>query len=75
MLHEICVSGTVEGPHSASFWKIIIQLTSHDDLFDRKISFFRPLSKTWQNVKLHFVIWQKNCLCLTLLDDQIFISF
>ena len=29
----------------------------------------------WQNVKLHFVIWQKNCLCLTSLDDQIFKSF
>ena len=41
--------------------------------FDRKISFFSLLSKTWKlekeklsndrNSKLHFVIWQKNCFC------------
>ena len=28
-----------------------------------------------KNVKQHFVSWQKNCLCLTSLDDQIFKSF
>ena len=39
--------------------------------FGRKISFF---SKTCEMAEI-FVIWQKNCLCLTSIDDQIFKSF
>ena len=29
----------------------------------------------WQQMKLHFLIWQKSCLCLTSLNNQIFKSF
>ena len=28
----------------------------------------------WQKLELHFVIWQKNCLCLTSLDNQIILE-
>ena len=62
--------------HTASFWNITIQLTSHDDLTEKLVSLVSSAKLVkWQNVKLHFVIWQKNCLCLTSLDDQIFKSF
>ena len=56
--------------------KHYIQLTSHDDLTEKLVSLvFSAKLVKWQNVKLRFVIWQKNCLCLTLLADQIFRSF
>ena len=62
--------------HTASFWNINIQRTSHDDLTEKIFSLVSSAKLVkWQNVKLHFVIWQKNCLCLTSLDDQIFKSF
>ena len=62
--------------HTASSWNITIQWTSHDNLTEKLVSLVSSAKLVkWQNVKLHFVIWQKNCLCLTLLDDQIFISF
>ena len=49
--------------------------------FDRKNCFTKTandndfFSVKWQKLKLHLVISQKNCLCLTSLDDQIFKSF
>ena len=45
--------------------------------FDRKLVSLVSSAKhvKCQNVKLPFVIWQKNWLCLTSLDDQIFKSF
>ena len=62
--------------HTASFWNIIIQLTSHNDLTEKLVSLVSSAKLVkWQNIRLHFVIWQKNCLCLTSLDDQIFKSF
>ena len=59
--------------HTASFWNIIIQWTSHDDLTEKLFYQNRQWndddekknSVKWQKLKLHFVIWQKNCLCLT----------
>ena len=56
--------------HTASFWNIIIQMTSHDDLTETKNRQWNDdddifFSVKWQKLKLHFVIWQKNCLCLT----------
>ena len=57
-------------PHTTSFWNIIIQRTSHDDLTEKLVSLVSSSKLVkWQNVKLHFVIWQKNCLCLTSLDE------
>ena len=62
--------------HTASFWNIIIQWTSHDDLTEKLVSLFSSAKLVkWQNVKLQFGIWQKNWLCLTSFDDQIFKSF
>ena len=69
--------------HTASSWNIIIQWTSHDDLTEKTVLPKPPMKwwwwifffVKWQKLKLHFVIWQKNCLCLTSLDDQIFKSF
>ena len=49
--------------------------------FDRKNRFTKTandndfFSVKWQKLKLHLVISQKNCLCLTSLHDQIFKSF
>ena len=56
------------GIHTTSFWNIIIQRTSHDDLTEKLVSLV-SLAK--------FVKWQecKTALCLTSLDDQIFKSF
>ena len=59
--------------HTTSFWNIIIQLTSHDDLTEKLFCPNRQwnnddekqFSVKWQKLKLHFVIWQKNWLCLT----------
>ena len=43
--------------HTASFWNIIIQMTSHDDLTEKLVSLFSSAKLVkWQNVKLHFVI-------------------
>ena len=52
--------------------------------FDRKKCFTKTtnemltivsFSVKWLKLKLHLVIWQKNCFCLTFLDEQIFKSF
>jgi hypothetical protein len=69
--------------HTASFWNIIIQWTSHDDLTEKTILPKPPMKwwwwsfyfVKWQKLKLYFVIWQKNYLCLTSFYDQIFKSF
>ena len=57
-------SGMVLNPvHTASFWNIIIQWTSHDDLTEKLVSLFSSAKLVkWQNVKLQFGIWQKNWL-------------
>jgi hypothetical protein len=56
--------------HSASFWNIIIQWTSHGDLTEKSAENFLILQygdlkkknlSNDRNSKLHFVIWQKNC--------------
>ena len=56
--------------HTTSFWNIIIQLTSHDDLTEKSV-LAKPANKImmvkkktcWngKKSKLHFVIWRKNC--------------
>ena len=56
--------------HTVSFWNIIIQWTSHDDLTEKNFFLSKPPIKWWwwkkslngKNLKLHFVIWQKKVL-------------
>ena len=55
--------------HTASFWNIIIQLTSHDDLTEKLVSLVSTAKlENWKkrlsydrNSKLHHALWQKNC--------------
>ena len=65
--------------HTASFWNIIIQWTSHDDLTEKLVSLV-SLAKfiKWQKCKTALCDLTKNRLvsnlCLTSLDNQIFKS-
>ena len=66
---------------------VLLEHYYSDDLpwwFDRKKCFTKTtnemltivsFSVKWLKLKLHLVIWQKNCFWLTLLDEQIFKSF
>ena len=55
--------------HTTFFWNIIIQSTSHDDLTEKSVLAKPPIKWWWckknlwngKKLKLHFVIWRKNC--------------
>ena len=48
--------------HTAAFWNITIQWTSHDDLTKKNqfFSLYRKNLSNHQKLKLHFAIWQKT---------------
>ena len=62
-------------PFGTLLFSVLPMMIWQKKLFYQNCQWWWFFSVKWQKLKLHLVISQKNCLCLTSLDDQIFKSF